>query len=121
MDDTIISTYYLCGEFLSAAGHRDDPQAHISTAEVMSTALSSRPRSSAATSRGPDRSLTSTATSARRISTPLTQEENPSRWCRPLPSERMGHKGRGGVWFPPPHSREEALPTSENSPSTHLR
>jgi|tagenome__1003787_1003787.scaffolds.fasta_scaffold20620627_2 hypothetical protein len=39
MDDTIISTYYLRGEFLSAAGHRDDPQAHVSTAGVMSTAL----------------------------------------------------------------------------------
>ena len=39
MDDTIISTYYLCEEFLSARGHRDDPQARISTAEVMTTAL----------------------------------------------------------------------------------
>ncbi len=39
MDDTITTTYYLCEEFLGAAGHRDDPQARISTAEVMTTAL----------------------------------------------------------------------------------
>jgi hypothetical protein len=39
MDDTIISTYYLRGEFLSAAGHRDDPQAHVSAVGVMTTAL----------------------------------------------------------------------------------
>ena len=39
MDDTIITTYYLCDEFLKAAGHRDDPQVRLSTAEVMSVAL----------------------------------------------------------------------------------
>ena len=39
MDDTIITTYYLCDEFLKAVGHRDDPQVRLSTAEVMTTAL----------------------------------------------------------------------------------
>ena len=39
MEDTITTTYYLCEEFLKAIGHRDDPQARLSTAEVMSTAL----------------------------------------------------------------------------------
>ncbi|MGI9047836.1 MAG: IS982 family transposase [Rubrobacteraceae bacterium] len=39
MDDTIITTYYLCDEFLKAIGYRDDPQVRLSTAEVMSTAL----------------------------------------------------------------------------------
>jgi hypothetical protein len=39
MEDTIITIYYLCEEFLTATGHRDDPQARLSTAEVMSTAL----------------------------------------------------------------------------------
>ena len=39
MDDTIITTYYLCEEFLKAVGHRDDPQVRLSTAEVMCTAL----------------------------------------------------------------------------------
>ncbi len=39
MDDTTTATYYLCGEFLKAAGHRDDPQARLSTAEVMTIAL----------------------------------------------------------------------------------
>jgi hypothetical protein len=39
MDDTIITTYYLCDEFLKAIGHHDDPQVHLSTAEVMSVAL----------------------------------------------------------------------------------
>ncbi len=39
MDDTITTTYYLCEEFLNAAGFRDDPQARLSTAEVMTTAL----------------------------------------------------------------------------------
>ena len=39
MEDTIITTYYLCDEFLKTVGHRDDPQARLSTAEVMSTAL----------------------------------------------------------------------------------
>jgi hypothetical protein len=39
MDDTIITTYYLCEEFLNAVGHRDDQQVRLSTAEVMCTAL----------------------------------------------------------------------------------
>jgi hypothetical protein len=39
MDDTIITTYYLCDEFLKAVGHRDDQQVRLSTAEVMSVAL----------------------------------------------------------------------------------
>jgi hypothetical protein len=39
MDDTIITTYYLLEEFLKAAGHRDDRQVRLATAEVMCTAL----------------------------------------------------------------------------------
>ena len=39
MEDTIITTYYLCEEFLEAIGHHDDPQVRLSTAEVMSVAL----------------------------------------------------------------------------------
>ncbi len=39
MEDTITTTYYLCDEFLKAIGHRDDPQARLSTAEVMTIAL----------------------------------------------------------------------------------
>ncbi|MGH3087631.1 MAG: IS982 family transposase, partial [Rubrobacteraceae bacterium] len=40
MDDAITATYcLLCDEFLKAAGHRDDPQALLSTAEVMTIAL----------------------------------------------------------------------------------
>ena len=39
MEDTIVTTYYLCDEFLKAVGHRDDPQVRLSTAEVMSVAL----------------------------------------------------------------------------------
>ena len=39
MEDTIITTYYICDEFLKAEGHRDDPQVHLSSAEVMSVAL----------------------------------------------------------------------------------
>jgi hypothetical protein len=39
MEDTIITTYYLCDEFLKAIGHHDDHQARLSTAEVMSVAL----------------------------------------------------------------------------------
>jgi hypothetical protein len=39
MDDTIITTYYLCDEFLKAIGHHDDQQVPLSTAEVMSVAL----------------------------------------------------------------------------------
>jgi hypothetical protein len=34
MDDTIITIYCLCEEFLEAIGHRDDPQVRLSTAEV---------------------------------------------------------------------------------------
>ena len=40
MDDTITTIYCLCEEFLKATGHRDDPQAYLSTAEVMTVALS---------------------------------------------------------------------------------
>ncbi len=39
MDNTIITTYYLCEELLKAIGHRDNLQACLSTAEVMSVAL----------------------------------------------------------------------------------
>jgi hypothetical protein len=39
LEDTIIATYCLCEEFLKAAGHRDDPQARLSSAEVMTVAL----------------------------------------------------------------------------------
>jgi len=39
MDDSIITTYYLLEEFLKAAGHRDDRQVRLTTAEVMCTAL----------------------------------------------------------------------------------
>jgi hypothetical protein len=39
MEDTIVTTYYLCDEFLKAVGHRDDPQVRLSTAEVMSVSL----------------------------------------------------------------------------------
>jgi len=39
MEDTITTTYYLCEEFLKAIGHRDDPQARLSTAEVMTVPL----------------------------------------------------------------------------------
>ena len=39
MDDTIITTYYLCDEFLKAIGHHDDQQVRLCTAEVMSVAL----------------------------------------------------------------------------------
>ena len=35
MEDTIITTYYLCEEFLKVIGHQDDPQVRLSTAEVM--------------------------------------------------------------------------------------
>jgi hypothetical protein len=40
MDDTMTTIYCLCEEFLKATGHRDDPQAYLSTAEVMTVALS---------------------------------------------------------------------------------
>src|SRR3954471_21736814 len=39
MDDTITTIYYLCDEFLKALRHRDDPQSHLSTAEVMTVPL----------------------------------------------------------------------------------
>ncbi|MBA2691752.1 MAG: IS982 family transposase, partial [Rubrobacter sp.] len=39
MEDTITTTYCLCEEVLEAMGHRDDPQARLSTAEVMTIAL----------------------------------------------------------------------------------
>jgi hypothetical protein len=40
MDDTITTIYCLCDDFLKVmAHHRDDPQAHLSTAEVMTIAL----------------------------------------------------------------------------------
>lgn len=39
MEDTIITTYCLCEEFLKATGHRDDTQTRLSTAEVMTVAL----------------------------------------------------------------------------------
>jgi hypothetical protein len=39
MDDTIITIYCLCEEFLEAIGHRDDPQVRLSTAEVMPVPL----------------------------------------------------------------------------------
>ena len=39
MDDTIITIYCLCDDFLKATGHRDDPQVRLSTAEVMTIPL----------------------------------------------------------------------------------
>ncbi len=39
MDDTITTIYCLCDEFLKAAGHRHDPQARLSTAELMTVPL----------------------------------------------------------------------------------
>jgi hypothetical protein len=39
MDDTIITTYYLCEEFLKATAQCDDPQVRLSTAEVMTIAV----------------------------------------------------------------------------------
>jgi Transposase DDE domain len=39
LEDTIIATYCLCEEFLKATGHRDDQQARLSSAEVMTVAL----------------------------------------------------------------------------------
>jgi len=39
MQEQIITIYCLCDDFLSAYGHRDDVQARMSTAEVMTTAL----------------------------------------------------------------------------------
>jgi hypothetical protein len=39
MEDTILTIYCLCDEYLSAFGFEDDPQATLSTAEVMTVAL----------------------------------------------------------------------------------
>jgi Transposase DDE domain len=39
VEDTIITIYCLCEEFLKATGHRDDPQVRLSTAEVMTIPL----------------------------------------------------------------------------------
>ena len=39
MDDTITTIYCLCDEFLKARGHRHEPQARLSTAEVMTVPL----------------------------------------------------------------------------------
>jgi hypothetical protein len=39
MDDTITTIYCLCDELLKAWGHRNDPQARLSTAEVMTVPL----------------------------------------------------------------------------------
>jgi hypothetical protein len=39
LDDTIITIYCLCDEFLKTTGHGDDPQALVSTAEVMTISL----------------------------------------------------------------------------------
>jgi len=39
MEDTITTTYCICEEFLKAVGHRDDPQARLSVAEVMTIPL----------------------------------------------------------------------------------
>jgi hypothetical protein len=40
MDDTIITIYCLCDDFLKAMCHRrDDPQSRLSTAEVMTIPL----------------------------------------------------------------------------------
>ena len=39
MQEQIITIYCLCADFLLVCGHKDDPQATMSTAEVMTTAL----------------------------------------------------------------------------------
>ena len=39
MDDTIITIYCLCDDFLKAINRFDDPQARLTTAEVMSVPL----------------------------------------------------------------------------------
>lgn len=39
MDDTITTIYCLCDDLLKAMGHRDDPQVHLSSAEVMTVSL----------------------------------------------------------------------------------
>jgi len=39
MQDTIVTTYCLCADMLRGLGHRDDPQARLSSAEVMTVPL----------------------------------------------------------------------------------
>lgn len=39
MQEQIITLYCLCADFLQAYGHKDDPQARMTTAEVMTVAL----------------------------------------------------------------------------------
>lgn len=39
MDDTIVTIYCLCDDFLKATHHRDDPQVRLSSAEVMTVPL----------------------------------------------------------------------------------
>lgn len=39
MEDTIVTIYCLCDEFLKATDHRDDPQVRLSSAEVMTVPL----------------------------------------------------------------------------------
>ena len=39
MDDTIITIYCLCDDFLKAMRHRDDPHSRLTTAEVMTVPL----------------------------------------------------------------------------------
>jgi len=39
LDDTIVTIYCLCDDFLKGAGYRDDPQVRLSNAEVMTVPL----------------------------------------------------------------------------------
>ncbi len=39
MQHTITTIYGLCDDFLQAMNHRDDPQSHLSSVEVMSVSL----------------------------------------------------------------------------------
>ncbi len=39
MDDTIVTIYCYCYDFLQAIPYRDDPQARLSSAEVMTVPL----------------------------------------------------------------------------------
>lgn len=39
MQEQIITIYCLCADFLNACGHREDPQARMTDAQVMTTAL----------------------------------------------------------------------------------
>ena len=39
MDDTIVTIYCLCDDFLKATRYRDDPQVRLSSAEVMTVPL----------------------------------------------------------------------------------